>query len=55
MYVDDDNQCIYIDDYSNYRIVEWKFGAKNDKVVLGENKDRNRMNQLLFLMKETDE
>ncbi|CAF5039462.1 unnamed protein product [Rotaria sp. Silwood1] len=36
LYVDDD-QTIYITDCWNNRIVEWKFGAKNGKVVAGGN------------------
>jgi sugar lactone lactonase YvrE len=46
IYVDDDNQCIYIADRSNHRIVEWKLGAKMGQVVAGENGGRNRTDQL---------
>ncbi|CAF1396320.1 unnamed protein product [Adineta steineri] len=37
IHVDDDHQTIYIADYSNRRIVEWKCGAKNGQVVAGGN------------------
>jgi sugar lactone lactonase YvrE len=46
IYVDDDNQCIYIADYSNHRIVKWKRDAKNGEVVAGGNGKGNRMDQL---------
>ncbi|CAF5066295.1 unnamed protein product, partial [Rotaria sp. Silwood1] len=36
LYVDDD-QTIYIADWGNHRIVEWKSGATNGKVVAGGN------------------
>ncbi|CAF0898875.1 unnamed protein product [Rotaria sp. Silwood1] len=36
LYVDDD-QTIYVADYSNHRIVEWKSGATNGNVVAGGN------------------
>ncbi len=45
IYVDDDNQCIYIADYENYRVVEWKFGAKMGQVVAGRNGKGNRTDQ----------
>jgi sugar lactone lactonase YvrE len=46
VYVDDDNQCIYIIDYYNNRIVEWKSGAKMGQVVAGGNGKGNRTDQL---------
>lgn len=46
IYIDDDNQCIYIVDHDNDRIVEWKFGANNGKIVAGGNGEGNRMDQL---------
>jgi sugar lactone lactonase YvrE len=45
MYVDDD-QTIYIADYANGRIVEWKRGATTGQVVAGGNGKGNKMNQL---------
>ncbi|CAF5084776.1 unnamed protein product, partial [Rotaria sp. Silwood1] len=36
LYIDDD-QTIYVADYYNRRIVEWKSGATNGKVVAGGN------------------
>jgi sugar lactone lactonase YvrE len=46
VYVDDNDQRIYIAEWANHRIVEWKYGAKNDQVVAGENGGGTRMNQL---------
>jgi sugar lactone lactonase YvrE len=48
IYVDDDNQCIYIADSLNHRIVEWKSGAKMGQVVAGRNGGGNRMDQLNY-------
>jgi sugar lactone lactonase YvrE len=45
IYVDDD-QTIYIADYDNHRIVEWKCGAKNGQVVAGGNGEGDRSDQL---------
>jgi sugar lactone lactonase YvrE len=46
IYVDDDNQCIYIADCYNDRIVKWKYGTNNGQVVAGGSDQRNRNNQL---------
>ena len=46
IFVDDDNQCFYVVDWGNDRILEWKFGAKNGKVVAGGNGRGNHPNQL---------
>ncbi|CAF3239214.1 unnamed protein product [Rotaria sp. Silwood2] len=46
IYVDDDNQSIYIADWGNHRIVEYKFNDKNGKVVAGGNGQGNRIDQL---------
>jgi sugar lactone lactonase YvrE len=59
IYVDDDDQCIYIVDYWNNRIVEWKLGAKMGQVVAGGNGQGNRTDQLnkptdVVLNKEND-
>jgi sugar lactone lactonase YvrE len=59
IHVDDDNQCMYIVDWGNDRIFEWKFGAKNGKVVAGGNDRGNRTDQLnqpmdVILDKEND-
>ncbi|CAF5135690.1 unnamed protein product, partial [Rotaria sp. Silwood1] len=35
----DDDQTIYVADCWNHRIVEWKYGATNGKVVVGGNGD----------------
>ncbi len=47
MYVDDD-QSIYVADYGNSRIMEWKYSATNGKVTAGENGEGNQTNQLNF-------
>ncbi len=44
--MDDDEQCIYIADYGNHRIVAWKYGAKTGEVVAGGNVKGNQTNQL---------
>ena len=46
IYVDDNNQCIYIVDSENDRIVQWKFDTKVSEVVAGGNERGNRMDQL---------
>ncbi|CAF0853694.1 unnamed protein product [Adineta steineri] len=46
IYVDDDHQTIYITDFWNDRIVEWKYGAENGQVVAGGNGKGNRSDQL---------
>ncbi|CAF1412708.1 unnamed protein product [Rotaria sp. Silwood1] len=58
LYVDDD-QMIYIADCGNHRIVEWKSGATNGKVVAGGNGDGNGAHQLnnpvdVIIDKESD-
>ncbi|CAF1219948.1 unnamed protein product [Rotaria sp. Silwood1] len=45
LYVDDD-QTIYVADYYNHRIVEWKSGATNGTVVAGGNGYGNGAHQL---------
>jgi sugar lactone lactonase YvrE len=42
----DDDQTIYIADYANHRIVEWKKNATNGRIVAGENSPGNRNDQL---------
>ena len=44
--IDDDNQSIVIADFGNHRIVEWKMGAINGKVVAGGQGQENRLDQL---------
>jgi tripartite motif-containing protein 71 len=44
--IDDGSQCIYIAEYENHRIVEWKYGATKGQVVAGGNGQGNRMDQL---------
>lgn len=43
---DDDDETVYIADYSNNRIVEWKSGVKNGKLVAGDNEDDDRDDEL---------
>ncbi|CAF4920567.1 unnamed protein product [Rotaria sp. Silwood1] len=45
LYVDDD-QTIYVADWENHRIVEWKCGATNGQVVAGGNGSGDGANQL---------
>ncbi|CAF1350033.1 unnamed protein product [Rotaria sp. Silwood1] len=47
LYVDDD-QTIYVADEWNHRIVEWKSGATNEKIVAGGNGDGNGAHQLKY-------
>ena len=44
--IDDDNQIIVIADRWNHRIVEWKIGASNGKVIAGGRGQGNRLDQL---------
>ncbi|UJR18452.1 hypothetical protein I4U23_005357 [Adineta vaga] len=46
IYVDDDDQCIYVADYYNHRIVKWNRNAKNGQLVAGGNGKGNRSDQL---------
>lgn len=42
----DDEETVYIADYSNNRVVEWKKGATVGKVVAGDGDPRNRTDRL---------
>ncbi|CAF3936046.1 unnamed protein product, partial [Adineta steineri] len=46
IYVDDDNESIYISDYKNHRIVRWGFNSTHGEVVAGGNGTGNRIDQL---------
>ena len=46
--IDDDNQSIVIADHVNHRIVEWKMGASNGKVIAGGQGQGNRLDQLYW-------
>ena len=46
--IDDDNQSIVIADTFNHRIIEWKMGASNGKVVAGGQGQGNRLDQLNY-------
>ena len=41
--VDDDDQCIYIADYANDRIVQWRFNASKAQVVAGRNENGDQL------------
>ena len=47
MFIDDD-QTIYVAEWGNHRIVEWKSGATNGQVVAGGNGQGNRNDQLNY-------
>jgi sugar lactone lactonase YvrE len=46
IYVNDDDQTIYIGDYGNKRVLEWKRGAIIGQIVAGGNGDGNKPNQV---------
>ena len=50
IYVDDEEQCIYIADRDNHRIVKCKLdgGSDDGEIVAGGNGKENRINQLKF-------
>ncbi|CAF1545519.1 unnamed protein product, partial [Rotaria sp. Silwood1] len=48
LYVDDDDQTIYVADQNNDRIVEWKLGATSGQVVAGGNGKGNGDHQLRY-------
>jgi len=48
IYVDDQQQTIYVADYENHRIIKWKFGERNGEVVAGGNGKGNRIDQLNY-------
>ena len=43
--VDDQNQMLYIADWNNHRIVEWRFDTSNSRVVAGGNGTENQLNR----------
>ncbi|CAF4454392.1 unnamed protein product, partial [Adineta steineri] len=44
----DKNKNIFIADFCNHRIVEWKYNAKKGQIVAGGNKQGYQMDQLSF-------
>ncbi|CAF4083879.1 unnamed protein product, partial [Adineta steineri] len=46
IYVDNDDDSIYIADTENHRIVKWEFGADKGEIVAGGNGKGNKINQL---------
>ncbi|CAF0839834.1 unnamed protein product [Adineta steineri] len=47
IYIDDDDQSIYIADTQNHRIVKWKFDANNGEIVPSINEPGNPVNKLM--------
>jgi sugar lactone lactonase YvrE len=41
-----DAETVYVTEWNNHRVVEWKYGATSGQVVAGGNGEGNRMNQL---------
>ncbi|CAF1128426.1 unnamed protein product [Adineta steineri] len=50
IYVDSDDDSIYIADTENHRIVKWEFGADKGEIVAGGNGKGNKINQLDYPM-----
>ena len=48
IYVDDDQQHIYIADNKNHRIIKWRFGDDTGEIIAGGNKKGNRIDQLSY-------
>ena len=48
IYVDDQEQTIYVANCNNHSIVKWKFGERNGEVVAGGNEKGNRIDQLNY-------
>ncbi|CAF0868106.1 unnamed protein product [Adineta steineri] len=48
IYIDNDDESIYIADAMNHRIVRWELDAKASKIVAGGNGRGNRIDQLDF-------
>lgn len=46
IYIDDDNQCLYIADHYNNRIIQWKYDANYGEVLVGGSEEKNKTNQL---------
>lgn len=44
--IDDDDQTLYIADYGNHRVTEWKSDQINPRIVAGGNGKGNALNQL---------
>ncbi|CAF4111796.1 unnamed protein product, partial [Adineta steineri] len=42
----DENKNIFITDYGNHRIVEWKYNTREGQIIAGENGKGDRMDQL---------
>ena len=42
----DDDQAVYVSEYSNHRIVKWSCDALHSHIVAGGNKQGAKMNQL---------
>jgi len=46
IFINDQQQAIYVADFHNDRIVKWKLGEDNGQIVAGENGKGNRIDQL---------
>ena len=46
LYVDNDDQTIFVADLGNHRIMQWKYGGASGQVVAGGNGRGNRTDQL---------
>jgi len=44
----DDDKTIYIADFDNHRILQWKSGENEGKIIAGGNGRGNRIDQLTF-------
>ena len=44
----DDDQTIYIADWGNHRIIEWKSNATNGRIIVGENEEGNQNESIVI-------
>ncbi len=52
--MDDDRRSIYISDWGNNRIIEWKYGAKNSQIIVGENRNNQLVSAFSFVVDKTN-
>jgi len=55
MYLDDDDQTIYISDYNKNRVVEWKFNATSGRTVADGNGSGNGTNLSAVIVDKTND
>ncbi len=53
--MDDDRRSIYISDWENNRIIEWKYGAKNGQIIVGENRNNQFVSAFSFVVDKTND